>query len=272
MPGFAIAEAAGVGPDGHDRPSEDVVVVLPDAVVLLDGASTSRTDLPSGGAYARELAAQVAARLSAAPELDLAHLLAGAIRSVARHNGFAPGESPSSTVSIVRWDERIVEALVLADSPVAVFLADAVEVVADDRLRHLRPGSYRDRLSAGGGFGHDHVTALRESAERVARFRNQEDGFWVAEAVPAAAHRAMRASWHRADVRTVLMATDGVSCGVDDYGVFDSWDGMRALAAAEGPQAVLAAVRAAESSDPDGRRWPRAKPHDDQALVQIDFE
>ncbi|WP_436492666.1 hypothetical protein [Actinokineospora sp. HUAS TT18] len=270
MPRFGIAEAAGVGLDGRERPSEDVVVVLPSAVIVLDGASTLRTDLPSGGDYARELGAQLAGRLTAAPELDLAQQLAGAIRSVARHNGFTPGESPSSTVSIVRWDSDTVEALVLCDSPVAVFTGDAVEVVADDRLRSLPLGKYRGRLARGLGYGPGHVEALRESGERMARLRNVEGGFWVAEAVPAAAHQAVRASWPAAEVQSVLMATDGVSCGVDDYGVF-SWESMLSMAASAGPQAVLDAVREAEKSDPDGVRWPRVKPHDDQALVYVDF-
>ncbi|CRK60305.1 hypothetical protein [Alloactinosynnema sp. L-07] len=270
MPGFGIAEAAGVGLDGRERPSEDVVVVLPEAVILLDGASTLREDLPSGGSYARELGAQLAGRLTAAPEIDLAQHVAAAIRSVARHNGFTPGESPSSTVSIVRWDDTTVEALVLCDSPVAVFLADAVEVVADDRLRSLPPGGYRGRLSRGEGFGAGHCEALQASGDRLDQFRNTEGGFWVAEAVPAAAHQAVRASWPLADVRAVLMASDGVSCGVDDYGIF-SWEDMRSLAASAGPQAVLDAVREAEKSDPDGQRWPRVKPHDDQALVYLDF-
>jgi hypothetical protein len=271
MPGFEVAEAAGVGFDGRERPSEDVVIVLAEAVIVLDGASTLRTDLPSGGDYAKELGAQLAARLATAPEVDLAKHVAASIRAVARHNGFTPGDSPSSTVSIVRWDDSTVEALVLSDSPVAVFLTDKVEVVADDRLRSLPPGGYRERLSGGGGFTADHVAALRKSGETMAQWRNRDGGFWVAEAVPAAAQQAMRASWPRADVQAILIATDGVSCGVDDYGIFPSWDHVRAMAETEGPQAVLDAVREAELSDPDGVRWPRVKPHDDQALAYVNF-
>ncbi len=262
-----MAEAAGVGLGGDARPSEDVVLVLPDAVVLLDGATSMRDDLPSGGAYAAELGAQVAARLSAAPELDLADLLAGAIRSVARGNGFTPGESPSSTVSIVRWNAAEVEALVLADSPVVAFLPEP-DVVEDQRLRMVPRGSYRDRLKGGGGYSADHVAAVRASARKTAALRNQEGGYWVAEAVPAAARHAVRRSWPRDTVHHILMASDGVSCGVDDYGVL-TWSGVLTLARSKGPQAVLDAVRAAEESDPDGTRWPRPKPHDDQALVLI---
>ncbi|GLZ38291.1 hypothetical protein [Actinokineospora sp. NBRC 105648] len=269
MPEIAMAEQPGVGLDGRPRPSEDVVIALPEAVILLDGATSTRPDLPSGGAYATELATQLAGRLTAAPELDLAALLAGAIRSVARGNGFTPGESPASTVAVVRWDESQVEALVLADSPVVAFTPDP-DLVADDRLRTVPRGSYRDRLRGGGGFSESHVAAVRASARKTSALRNQEGGYWVAEAVPGAAYHAIRKSWPIDTVKSILMASDGVSCGIDDYKLF-TWEKVLEIAKNEGPDAVLDAVRAAEESDPDGTRWPRPKAHDDQALVLITF-
>ena len=173
----------------------------------------------------------------------------------------------------MRWNDEVVEGLVLADSPVAVETADAVLVLHDDRIANLpRPGgSYRDRLRGGEGYGADHVAALRTSATAVGRLRNTEGGFWVAEADPDAAHEARRATWPRATVRRVLLASDGVACGVDDYRIFPDWAAVFALVTDQGADAVLDAVRAAEEADPDGTRWPRPKRHDDQALAVVDF-
>lgn len=241
-----MAEQAGVGPDGQARPSEDVVVVLPDSVVLLDGA-TSAEHPP--GPYAVALVAQLAGRLTAAPEIGLVDHLAGAIRAVARHHGHTPGASPSSTVAIARWTESTVEALVLGDSPVVAFHPDGGHtVVSDTRLRDLRPVPEGD----------------------VAALRNRDGGFWVAEALPAAARRAVLRRWPRAEVTDLLVASDGVSCGVDDYGVL-TWPSAVDLARTTGPYAVLDAVRTAEDSDPHGLRWPRRKRHDDQSLAWVDF-
>ncbi|HWM02147.1 MAG TPA: hypothetical protein VNP92_07385 [Actinophytocola sp.] len=272
-PVVEVAERPGVGLDGQVRPSEDVVVVLPNAVVLLDGATTLRPGLPSGGWYASRLAGQLAGRLTGFPDMDLADLLAGSIRAVARDNGLEPGESPSSTVALVRWDAKKVEGLVLADSPVVAFTGDGPQVLADDRLTQIprRGGGYRAQLRDGAGYGEAHLDALRTSATAVGRLRNTEGGFWVAEADPDAAHEAKRASWPRPEVRTVLLASDGVSCGVDDYGLFPDWSAVLTLVGEQGAQAVLDVVRAAEESDPDGARWPRPKPHDDQALAVVDF-
>ncbi len=252
MPEIVLAERAGVGADGADRPTEDHVVVLDSAVLLLDGATAPRPDLPAGGWYADLLARRLAEGLRAAPDADLAGTLADAIADVAGDHGLEPRHSPSSTVAMLRWQDERVDALVLADSPIVAFGGFGLDVVSDDRLATLRD---EGKLQTGAD---------------VRRRRNAEDGFWVAEADPAAAAHALRRSWPRAEVGAVLLASDGVSIGVDEYELF-GWPEVLAMTKAAGPDAVLDAVRTAEKLDPDGERWPRAKRHDDQALVMVDF-
>lgn len=274
MPRVEVAEQPGVGLDGAQRPSEDVVIVLPNAVIVLDGATTLRRELPSGGWYAAELAGALAGRLSAAPDADLADLLAASIRALARQSGLIPGAAPSSTVAVLRWNDRLLEALVLGDTPVVAFGNGGPQVLADNRLASIPrcgDGGYRARLRDGGGYGEHHLEALRSSGSALDSWRNRDGGFWVAEADPDAAYEARRARWPLADVRAVLIATDGVSCGVDDYQIFPDWTAVLDLAVSRGAPAVLDMVRDAERSDPDGTRWPRPKPHDDQALVLLDF-
>jgi hypothetical protein len=272
VPRVEVAEQPGVGLDGAARPSEDVVVVLPHAVIVLDGATTLRPDLPSGGWYAAELAGALAGRLTGAPDADLADLLAASIRALARENRLTPGASPSSTVALLRWTHHRLDALVLGDTPVVAFGARGPEVLEDNRLANVpRRGTYRDRLKAGKGYDDDHLLALRTSGQTLDEWRNKEGGFWVAEADPDAAYEAYQASWPLAQVRAVLMATDGVACGVDDYRIFPGWPAVLELAVSRGTRAVLDLVRDAERADPDGTRWPRPKPHDDQALVLLDF-
>ncbi|GAA1347344.1 protein phosphatase 2C domain-containing protein [Saccharothrix algeriensis] len=248
MPEISTAERAGVGNDGRPRPTEDRIVVLPNAVVVLDGATSPTPRERDGGWHSRALAAEFLAGGSRGLRGDLADELAGAIDRLATGHGLAPGDSPSSTVAIVRWTGDSVDALVLADSPVVVFGDPAVEVVSDDRLRDLRG-----------------------RVDRVTDWRNREGGFWVAEADPAAAYRAVRRSWPRDAVHTALIATDGVSCGVDEYGLFADWRSVLDITTGEGPEAVLDRIRAAEADDPDRVRWPRPKVHDDQALAVLRF-
>ncbi|HEX3792622.1 MAG TPA: hypothetical protein VHW44_32475 [Pseudonocardiaceae bacterium] len=273
-PEIQVAERAGVGIDGQDRPTEDRVVVLPNAVVLLDGATALRPGARTGGWYADQLSTALAGGLSKTPTGDLTVVLAEAITAVAAEHGLVPGNSPASTVAIIRWTETTLDALVLADSPVVVFTDSGHEVLADSRLVDLRlprPSAYRQRLRGGAGYGPEHVAALRSSGAEIGKLRNVPGGFWVAEADPAAAAHACTASWPLATIRSAMLASDGVSCGVDDYRLFD-WPEALALARQDGPGAVLRAVRAAERDDPDGARWPRPKRHDDQALVLLRFD
>ncbi|MGW7538812.1 hypothetical protein [Amycolatopsis sp. NPDC054798] len=252
MPEISTAERAGVGSDGHPRPTEDHIALLPHAILVLDGATSPSPDLPPGGWYAALLRDQLTTTLTTHPHEDLATTLATAITAVAETHSLTPGHAPSSTVSVLRWNDSEVEALVLADSPIVAFGQFGTDVVSDDRLTSLR------------------TNGLLQTGSDVRRRRNAADGFWVAEADPAAAHKAVRRSWPRADVDAVLIATDGVAIGVDEYGLFD-WPEVLRIAKNKGPEAVLDAVRAAENDDPHAVRWPRAKRHDDQVLVLADF-
>lgn len=228
------------------------MVTTGNAVVLLDGATEFRDDLPSGGWYATRLAERLDARLRARPDADLAGALAAAITDVATAHGLRPGHSPSSTVAMLRWTGEAVDALVLGDSPVIAFGQSGTDIVADDRALALRrSGALRTR-------------------EAVNRRRNSEGGFWVAEADPAAARHALVRRWPLDSVDAVLLATDGAAVGVDTYGLFD-WAEVLDLARRKGAATVLDAVREAEHTDPHATRWPRSKRHDDQALALIDF-
>lgn len=266
MPSVEVAEQAGA------EVSEDVVLVLPNAVALLDGATSLRPTPRTGGWYAARLAEALGPRLES--DGDLTQVLANSIAEVVSTYDLHPGSAPSSTVALLRWDSDVVEALVLADSPIVVFTTSGEFALTDDRLANMRTdrsGGYRDRLRDGGGFDAEHDEVLRESVDITGTWRNAEGGFWVAEAVPEAADRATRARWPRADTRAALVSSDGVACGVDDYRIYPHWSAMLDEATSMGPHSVLARVRAAEDSDPDGQRWPRPKRHDDQALALVRF-
>src|SRR5437764_13275828 len=95
MPSVALAEQPGA-----DR-SEDVVLVLPNAVALLDGATSLRPTVYTGGWYAQQLTDALRPRLSSHD--DLADLLADAIAEVTETHALTPGQAPSSTVALLRW-------------------------------------------------------------------------------------------------------------------------------------------------------------------------
>lgn len=220
------------------RVTEDRIRVLPNAVVVLDGV-TSRTRPPNrnGGWYATQLADELARLIN---DTDpLADLLALAIANLVRQHALVPGDSPSSTAAIVRWTEDTIDALVLCDTPVVAF-GHSTHVLEDTRLEDLRPDP------------------------DILRWKNRPGGYWVAEAEPVAAHQALTASWPRAEIGKVIVATDGVSCGVSEYELF-TWEELAQMPLGE----ALDLIREAERGDSEHKRWPRFKTHDDQAITRL---
>ncbi|MFE6052853.1 protein phosphatase 2C domain-containing protein [Kitasatospora sp. NPDC056446] len=258
---------------GHGRPTEDQVVTTDQAVIVLDGVSTVTDDQPRGGWYADTLGTAIAELITRETDMDLRRVLAAAIQAVATNHGLVPGSSPASTVAVVRWRADRIEAAVLGDSPVVAIDRDGtLHAVRDDRLARLvdaQPAAreYRELLRAGHGFGDRHRQILQELRDFQGTVVNRSpDGYWIAEADPEAGLSAVTASWPASDLAEILIATDGISAGVEEYGLY-SWKELAQACREDGPQAVADAITSAEHEDPAGQRWPRYKVSDDKALV-----
>lgn len=141
----------------------------------------------------------------------------------------------------MRWNDETIDALVLCDTPVVAF-GQSTRVLEDTRLEDLRPDP------------------------DILRWTNKPGGYWVAEAEPGAGRQALTATWSRTETASVIALTDGVSCGVSEYGLF-AWEDLAELPLNE----VLARIREAERGDSERTRWPRYKTHDDQAIARITF-
>lgn len=253
---------------GGGRPSEDRIFTTDRAVVVLDGATQPEQAHNDGGWIAQQLGSELTGRLEDRPDDDLADMLAGSIRHVAATHGLRPSVSPSTTVTIVRWNAERVDTLVLCDSlVVAADRRGRVHQVRDDRLDAITTQLRRPHR----GFDMTDAEAWRRLVEGQRRHRNRPDGYWVAEAVPEAAHHAMTASWPTADLAVVMAMTDGVSIGIERYAIPPDWPTAIDLAT-DDPARLLHTVHDAEASDPHGDRWPRSKRHDDKALAVIRFE
>jgi hypothetical protein len=153
----------------------------------------------------------------------------------------------------------------------AVLRADGSEAVhTDDRLDAVAVAertSYRARLAAGHGYDGVHHALLLHLQTEQARHRNRPGGFWVAGAEPAAGRHGLYTTEGRSAVASLVLVSDGVV--PERYGHAASWADLFDEAWRHGAQRVLERLHAAEAADPDGRRWPRAKPHDDKTVVGV---
>jgi hypothetical protein len=142
---------------GNIRTNQDHAVVTPRAVAVLDGAMSWLPQDPArdGGWYARTLGAALTVRLED-DSWDLAEIVGDAIEELRDRYALVPGDSPTSTVTIVRGDSDAVEIYTPGDSPAVVFgpAVDPVlvyysrlEPVGDEHRRR-----YRAYLAAGHGY------------------------------------------------------------------------------------------------------------------------
>ncbi len=244
-----VAFATSAGHPG--RPNEDFVGAVPGAVVLLDGAGIPDTEpiCRHGVAwYAHTLGARLLSQLSRGSEEPLTEILAGGIEDVTalhRHTcDVTDPSSPQATVALLRTRGRYAEWLVLADAYLVLDHGGTVEVLTDPaeltvraactaRLVGLEPGSAA------------YDAALPGVIDDLRSHRNRTGGYWIAKDDPAAAQHAVTGNAALAQADIALVLSNGVSRLVDPYRT-TSWPDLVQLARQQGPDTVLAEVRAAE--------------------------
>jgi hypothetical protein len=248
----------------------DRVFVIDRAVVVLDGASAYEPVHVDPATYADHVGRVIAGRLDQDPNADLAAAVAEAISHAAVHLDLSPGRSPSSTVSVLRTRDDVVDFYVLGDSPIYYGIGTTTHRVYDARLSSVAETEherYVSQLRAGRGYGAEHRAALVTLQQEQRRQRNLDAGYWIAEAEPVAARHGIAASVPVSAVEWAVLATDGASDFIDHTG--ESWADIAGYNA-EQLSTLLARIHDWESgTDPDGRHLPRAKRHDDKTLAAV---
>ncbi|WP_345606189.1 hypothetical protein [Pseudonocardia adelaidensis] len=250
--------------------STDRVIVTPDAVIVLDGASAYLPSAIGPGTYAETLGRNIAAELHQAPGTPIANAVAEAIRRTSEQLDLRPGASPSSTVAILRARPDAADLYVLGDSPIHYGIGHRQHSLTDDRLSAVATPErehYRAQLRAGHGYDDAHHAALVHLQRTQQQARNVEGGYWIAETDPAAAHHALTTSVERDMIEWAVLATDGAADLIEHAG--HRWHRIAQYDDAQ-LTALLARVHEWEdTSDPDGRHLPRAERHDDKTIAAL---
>lgn len=248
-------------PADDNMPNEDWFFAVPELVIVLDGA-TARTDTgcSHGTAwYTRQLGG---ALIESGGALDIA------IRQVAgRHPecDLSHPATPAAAVAVLRTAGRALEYLVLGDVTVLLDGADGLEVVVDDRVAATAVPERRDadRFAIGSSGKQSALVRMKHAELAV---RNTAGGYWIAAADPDVARYARTGRVALARLRRFAVLTDGAAQLVEPFGLVD-WAGLLDLLGSAGPGEAIRRLRAAEATDPEGRRWPRNKRSDDATIV-----
>lgn len=218
---------------GPDRPNEDFVATALDAAVVLDGMSIAM-DMPTGCVHGRPwYVGHLATRLLAGL-LDHGRSPREALAQAITETAAAHGERCDLTHP---WTP--------ATTVVALRIRGdlAEHLVLSDSTLLLDTGTITAVTAEGSGF---------------------------AAADPRVAERAVTGAVPLRDLRRAALLTDGATRLADLFGLSD-WPATLATLAEHGPAALIARVREAERTDPDGRRWPRSKRHDDATVAYCEF-
>ncbi|RLL68862.1 protein phosphatase 2C domain-containing protein [Streptomyces sp. Z26] len=274
-------------PGDAGRPNEDhTSVALPasgdgGALVVLDGVTPPDDDGCAHGVpwFTSRLGGALLELAASRRDLTLASCLSEAItRTSEAHRStcdLSHPRTPQATVVAARWDEDVVEHLVLSDSVLLLEGVDGtVTPLLDTRLDRL-PESVRSLAAEARALPRgsaERAAAGAVYARAVEALRNSPcgDGFHTAAADPDVARLAVTGTTPRADVGALLGLTDGASRWVETFRL-GGWPELLELVRKEGPYALVARVREAESADPDGTAFPRGKAHDDATTVYVEL-
>jgi len=241
--------------------NEDAAAATPFAAVVVDGATVPpgvNTGCRHNTAwYARRLSTEILAALADEPTTPLPAALEAAIAEVANSHVTTcdlghPG-TPAAALAVLRERPAAVDYLVLCDVTILFDCVDGIRRIADDRIRRIP----QEKDVPG-----------RPPPEW--QYRNQPDGYWVAAAAPHAAHKALCSSLPRRAVRRAVALTDGAARLSEQFAAI-SWTTLFRIVDEDGPVEVIRRTRALELQDPDGRRWPRDKRHDDATIAYCRF-
>ncbi|WP_306999418.1 hypothetical protein [Amycolatopsis thermophila] len=247
--------------------SDDKIFTTPNAVIVLDGASAFVPVPVPASTYADELGRQIVACLTEQPDAELQGVLAEAIALTAKALELEPGRSPSSTVTMLRQTNGVVDLLSLGDS--VAILPD--EVLTDERMDELDLAprrQYRQRLAEGGGYDEAHRALLRQLQTQQGERRNRPGGFWIAEASPEAAHHALVEHRPVSAVPWAVLATDGAYNTMTHVGLTD-WERIAGASSDELARILDRCQQWERDKDPHARKLPRAKRHDDKAIAAV---
>lgn len=173
---------------------------------MLDGASAFGPANPDPAAYVDLLGARLRDALSDDPHADLTDVLTSAIEVTADEFDLMPGGAPSSTLTIARWVDGRVDLLVLGDSQISTPMG----TLRDSRLDNIaveERKAYRARLAEGHGYDDTHRSLLAKLQTEQASQRNRPDGYWIAEADPAAADNAITQTHPTSTLPWLILAT-----------------------------------------------------------------
>ena len=148
---------------------------------------------------------------------------------------------------------------------------DALRLISDARVSELDALAIEELAAiqrTGEGSFRDARERLGPMLRRHRTMMNTDAGYWIlAPGRPDALKQALRGTIDVPDSWSLVIATDGFARIVDTFDFLAGWGSLLNELERVGPQPLVDRLRAAESADPEARRYPRLSIHDDASLI-----
>lgn len=261
--------------------NEDLIGSYGNVFWMLDGASHPKIgeSLLSTQLHVHILSQKILETLQTnSTNIPLQQIMTTSIEKVAeliKHEYSSASFFPSSTVVMVRIGKHEMDYFVLGDSSLVLKIGSNVEQISDQRLEQIGVNIRADIVSLlqqGQGYSSPEIKRLKhELIELEDTYRNQENGFYVASTDPTVCHHALtgkkqldpNSNWN------IALASDGLTRLVDTFEAIPSWEKFITYLAKTPTKEVIDHIRSIEHSDPDGRKFPRFRKHDDISMLMI---
>jgi serine/threonine protein phosphatase PrpC len=277
---FELADSLSI-PGQAAHPNEDAFGMLPNAAVVLDGATSLSEPLMPGKSDAGWLAQFGVRRLLAhlqdgdMPTEAARHAMEDAEKSFTALRRRVPTEvyeMPFASMMLLVAKDETVEALWFGDCAALIKLPDEPVVVLGDTLakreleaaRVARLAATHNLSPAAGHNRPKFLHALRRARNTV----NTEKGGWLFGIDACAADRVARRTLDVQRNSVVLLATDGFLALVSDYRAYDA-EGLVAAATSRGLAELGRQLREIETADAEGQQYPRFKASDDATALLL---
>lgn len=267
-------------PGDPAKPNEDAFGQADAAAIVLDGATPLFDDAtgglmpgPSDAAWIAQFGARrVLAHLreDKSPRKALRDALGDTQKSfeaLRRRPPQAVWQTPCASMILVAEDESEVEFLVLGDCGALVKDGDsAVQIIGEGFDKRAAEAQRATMLAQEKGIAPaaqrpQFLEALRASRNRI----NTGNSWLFSPDVKAAAHAARR-TLRLSPGAVILLASDGFLALASDYGAYSA-DTLLAAAQDRGLEALGEELRAIETGDAAGEKFPRFKTSDDATAL-----
>lgn len=265
---FALIEQICAGGSAQ-RPNEDAVMFRADAAAALDGATgladTPLTAAVTDAAWVAAKAALLLQQTPAAPAPDMVRAIIPELVSCFEAERLRAPEARYETPSA---------SLMLAAGGAAAWFGDCrcLAETADGFVSLGPPRDYREKERANAARyqvkGQGHSGDARAMLRRFRSMMNMPGGYGVLAPQPECAGFLQSAPLNVRSGDTALLMSDGFYALAADYEAYDD-AGLLAAAVSKGLGALYAELRAIETADPDGARFPRFKTSDDATALLI---